>query len=429
MQAANKIGYAVAGVTMVSGMGLTIKMMIAQDKYHSTKNRLDGKTFVVTGGTSGIGKRVVQNLTLKHGAKVVVPTRDLEKCQKLVQENREEYENLKNPNFIERMLRKEENYTAPSEGSIECKLCDLKNFKSVAEFAKSIPKVDGLVNNAGVFKPEPTTTTKKTLVAKNDKGEDVVVDTLYFKTAETDDHLEETLQVNALSHYLLTKFLKEKLENSSLDPEVSRVVNITCASQQQGLLNFQDLNKTATNEIDEAKYDYRGLELYKASKLANVLLSKEMAKNWPDLVVTCLDPGVATDTDLGRNISNTQGLTSYANKYINPGYYLYKVFSRTANQCAGDIAARFFEESENGGFYRHNEKALNLARVDEVVDRQNERFRQILEEKGQPCTDEDLLRERRAFFSGKLDLGIYSNGYSKVLWKYSDLVTSQALQN
>lgn len=432
----------------MAGLGLSANISLSNDKYQSSDNRLDKKTIIVTGGTSGIGEKTVQNLTIKHGAKVIIPSRDLKKCEESKVAHLNQYKKwVEEPNSFEKYFQSQGDPKKLSnpENLIECRYCDLKSFKSVKEFADSIEKVDALINNAGVMKPKPTTTIKKTLIFNNSRktsdndfsqneSHQQHTKVLYFKTAETADNLEETLQVNALSHQLLSKLLKNKLEKSTLPNETTKIVNVTCAAQKYGIINFSDLSKTSTLDRDEAQYDYRGLELYKASKLATVLLSKEMAKSWPSLNVTCIDPGVASDSAIGRDIENTQGLTSYLNKYINPGYYLsWITTSRTSNQCSRDILALLFEKSENGHFFVHNERALNLLKIDEVVDRQNNQFRDDLKEQfgGDPASvpEDAVLKRRRNYFGNNLDLDIYSDSFSKILWKYGEMVSDEVLES
>ena len=427
-------------------------MSTSDGQFHSSSKRLDGKTIVLTGGTSGIGEKMVRNLSIRHGAKVVVATRDLEKCERMKKQQIEQYEKWTDPekqNFAERKILEKEipNFKNPKD-LIDCEYCDLKSFKSVAEFAKNVEEkyehVDSLINNAGILRPEPTITTKKNLIKETTDPNNPIIDkTLSYKTAQTDDNLEETLQVNTISHFLLSKLLAEKIEKTSslVDstgaPDVAKIINVTCSSQKYGILDFTDMNLTKTNEEYQASYEYRSNEFYKTSKLGNVLITKEFSKLHPNLNTTAVDPGIAIDTNISRNLENTQGLTSYLNKYINPGYYFFKFSKgRTSDQCARDITARLFEKTENGSLYDQDKKALNLLRVDEIIEKQNKIFgEQLWNEKRAKCkcteevnnisvSEEDILAARKRRFGASLDINIYSDSYSKVLWKYSEMVSS-----
>ena len=98
--------------------------------------------------------------------------------------------------------------------------------------------MDILINNAGVFLPEKST---------------------------TEDGYETTFQVNHLSHFLLTQLLLPKLRES----KPSRIVNVSSIAHQRGKLDFTDLNFEAKT--------YDGIQAYCDSKLANVLFTKSLA--------------------------------------------------------------------------------------------------------------------------------------------------------
>lgn len=91
-------------------------------------NALEGKTYVVTGGGSGLGKSMTKYL-LELGAQVVITSRNLEKLQ----EAAEELEN-------------------ETGGKVLPVQCDVRDYDAVCEMRdKSIVnfgKVDGLLNNA-----------------------------------------------------------------------------------------------------------------------------------------------------------------------------------------------------------------------------------------------------------------------------------------
>jgi short-subunit dehydrogenase len=93
---------------------------------------LKGKTIIVTGTTSGIGKETARVLALR-GANVVMASRDMEKMESITKEFKDENENYK----------------------ITSMKLDLSDFKSIDEFVENFKKLDlpihVLINNAGVF--------------------------------------------------------------------------------------------------------------------------------------------------------------------------------------------------------------------------------------------------------------------------------------
>uniref|UniRef100_H2Z0X4 Uncharacterized protein n=1 Tax=Ciona savignyi TaxID=51511 RepID=H2Z0X4_CIOSA len=95
-----------------------------------SKDRLDGKVAVVTGGSSGIGKETAKEIA-KRGATVVLGCRHLGRCERAAKEIR---------------------IAAKSE-YVVCRFLDLASLDSVTAFAKTLkqelPHIDILVNNAG----------------------------------------------------------------------------------------------------------------------------------------------------------------------------------------------------------------------------------------------------------------------------------------
>ncbi|XP_056275955.1 retinol dehydrogenase 14 [Pseudoliparis swirei] len=178
--------------------------------------RLDGKTVVITGGNSGIGKESAVALAAR-GARVILACRDPDKAEKAVREIKVRSRSL---NVLHMEL-------------------DLANLRSVGEFCKSFlqreKRLDILINNAampGVLQ-------------------------------WTDDNFSMCFGVNHLGHFLLTNLLLPRLKECA----PSRVVTLTCASYKFQKLDFQDLN-----------YNLLPFFTYCRSKLANIYFSQEVAR-------------------------------------------------------------------------------------------------------------------------------------------------------
>ena len=160
---------------------------------------------------------------------------------------------------------------------VELVVFDLADLASVragaAEIAERCPRLDVLVNNAGIISSE---------------------------RKETADGHELTFGVNHLGPFLLTTLLLERLVASA----PSRIVNVASTGAQgrpQGLA-FSDLQSTG---------GYRGMKVYGASKLANVLFTAELARRTEGTGVTvnCCHPGVvATAWGRGGDTSGMLGL-------------------------------------------------------------------------------------------------------------------------
>ncbi|XP_073703360.1 retinol dehydrogenase 12 [Garra rufa] len=210
-----------------------------------SRARLDGKTVVITGANTGIGKETAKDMALR-GARVVMACRDLTRAE----------------NTAEHIRR------STGNGNVVIRHLDLASLYSVQEFAKEFiateERLDILINNAGV---------------------------MMCPKEITEDGFETQLAVNHLGHFLLTNLLLGMLKRSS----PSRVVNVSSVAHVGGKIDFDDLF------FD--KRPYSPLLSYKQSKLANVLFSRELARRIKGTGVSsfCLHPGVIR-TELDRHV-------------------------------------------------------------------------------------------------------------------------------
>ncbi|XP_022070631.2 retinol dehydrogenase 12-like [Acanthochromis polyacanthus] len=212
-------------------------------KAWSSDEKLDGKTVLITGANTGIGKETAKDLA-KRGARVIIACRDMEKAQEAMKE------------VIE----------TSGNDNVKCMKLDLSDTKSIREFAEAFnrdePKLNILINNAGV------------MICP------------YGKTA---DGFETQIGVNHLGHFLLTHLLFDLIKRSA----PARIVIVSSVAHVLGSINLEDLNS-------EKSYDKA--RAYSQSKLANVLFSRSLAKRLEGTGVTTysLHPG-AVKTDLQRH--------------------------------------------------------------------------------------------------------------------------------
>ncbi|KAM7390201.1 hypothetical protein PAMA_008399 [Pampus argenteus] len=210
--------------------------------------RLDGKTVVITGANTGIGKDTAIDLA-KRGAKIIMACRDVVKAEEAV---KEVIQNSGNENVIYMKL-------------------DLADSKSIREFAEAInkdePQLNILINNAGV------------MVCP------------YGKTA---DGFELQIGVNHLGHFLLTHLLIDLIKKSA----PARIITVSSMAHSWGSINLEDINS-------ENRYDKK--RAYSQSKLANILFTRSLAKRLAGTGVTTysLHPGVV-QTDLWRHLNGPQ---------------------------------------------------------------------------------------------------------------------------
>ncbi|XP_006001643.1 retinol-DH_like_SDR_c domain-containing protein [Latimeria chalumnae] len=209
-----------------------------------SKARLDGKVAVITGANTGIGKETAQDLA-RRGARIVIACRDTKKGEEAAAE-----------------IRK-----STGNGNVVVRRLDLASLASVQQFASEIqeaePRLDVLINNAGV---------------------------MMCPKGKTEDGFEMQLGVNHLGHFFLTNLLLEKLKSSA----PSRIVNVASKGHTFGKIHFDDIF------LDK---NYKSLDCYNQSKLANILFTKELARKLKGTGVTTysLHPGVIW-TDLGRHV-------------------------------------------------------------------------------------------------------------------------------
>ncbi|XP_029935166.1 retinol dehydrogenase 12-like [Myripristis murdjan] len=223
----------------------------------SSDARLDGKTVLITGANTGIGKETALDLA-KRGARVIMACRDMEKAQVAMKE------------IIE----------GSGSENVVCMKLDLSDSKSIREFAEAInrdeAKLNILINNAGV------------MVCP------------YGKTA---DGFEMQIGVNHMGHFLLTYLLIDLIKRST----PARIINVSSMAHAWGSINLEDINS-------EKRYDKRAA--YGQSKLANVLFTRSLAKRLEGTGVTVysLHPGVV-QTDLWRHLS---GPEQFVMKIVSP---------------------------------------------------------------------------------------------------------------
>jgi NAD(P)-dependent dehydrogenase (short-subunit alcohol dehydrogenase family) len=204
---------------------------------------MGGKTVLITGGTSGIGKATAVAVAAM-GADVVVVGRNPERGEAAVEEIRAQ----SHSEAVELIL---------ADLSIQSEVRRLAD-----EFQERHDRLDVLANNAGLVQSKRT---------------------------ETEDSIETTLAINHLAPFLLTNLLLERLEESA----PSRVITVSSEAQRWGNMDFEDIQSTRK---------YRGFPVYGMTKLANIMFTYELAERLKGTGVTanCLHPGPVS-TNFGRN--------------------------------------------------------------------------------------------------------------------------------
>ncbi|KAK5856967.1 hypothetical protein PBY51_010241 [Eleginops maclovinus] len=207
---------------------------------------MNGKTVIVTGANSGIGRATAAGIVRLKG-RVILACRDLSRAEEAARQIQQE--------------------TGADSSLLTVRQLDLASLTSVHTFCQDIikeePRLDVLINNAGIYQCPYT---------------------------KTEDGFEMQFGVNHLGHFLLTYLLLDLLKRSA----PSRIVVVSSKLYKQAHINFEDLNSEQT---------YDKAFAYSRSKLANLLFTCELGRRLEGsgVTVNALTPGIVR-TNLGRHV-------------------------------------------------------------------------------------------------------------------------------
>ena len=196
---------------------------------------MNGRICLVTGSTHGIGLVTARALAAK-GATVVVHGRDLTRAQAVARG----------------ITRDTGNH---SVRGVQADFAELAQVRRLAQdLASGLPRLDVLINNAGVMAPRGTRSV---------------------------DGYDLTFAVNHLAPFLLTRLLLGKLEESA----PSRIVVVASEAHRRATLDFGDLMNARVAGF---------LTAYERSKLANLLFARALARRLAGsgVTVNALHPGL-----------------------------------------------------------------------------------------------------------------------------------------
>jgi NAD(P)-dependent dehydrogenase (short-subunit alcohol dehydrogenase family) len=208
---------------------------------------LSGKTFVVTGSTSGIGLAVAEAL-VSQGANLLGVGRSRERCR--AAEAR-----------LQRLNPQAKIVYFEADLSLQSQVRALAAAIRAWLAGNQTACLDGLVNNAGTFT---------------------------YWMALTAEGFETQWAVNHLAPFLLTRELLPLLQAAP----TGRVVTVSSDSHHGAALNWADI---------QLRRSYNGLRAYGQSKLANVLFTLELNRRlaeYPGLRAFAADPGLVR-TEIG----------------------------------------------------------------------------------------------------------------------------------
>jgi NAD(P)-dependent dehydrogenase (short-subunit alcohol dehydrogenase family) len=198
--------------------------------------RMRKSVAIITGANGGMGREITKKVLLA-GYETVMACRNIEKSLPICQEIEKET-NLK-PTLLQ---------------------LDLASFNSILAFVETIKqkydRIDLLLNNAGVLSH-------------------------YLEI--TEQGVENTIGVNYLGHYLLTR------ELFPLMGEGTRIVNMISLTYRYGKIDDHFF------DVDKIKH-FNRFTLYSNSKLAFLYFSLDIAGEWKEkgITVNCADPGIVS---------------------------------------------------------------------------------------------------------------------------------------
>ncbi|RVE53240.1 hypothetical protein evm_002073 [Chilo suppressalis] len=294
--------YAAIPVSVIVAVGLLRKWRSRKWGKCVSNTCLKGKTYLITGATSGIGLETTKAL-VKRKARVIMACRDVPRAKELIAD-----------------IRK----VQPYGGELIPMHLDLASFESIEKFVEVIKagfyKIDVLINNAGVAIP----------LERDEK---------------TKEGFEIHFGVNHLGHFYLTKLLIELLKRAS----PSRIVIVSSSLHEKGVINFADLNsKEEIEKAKQGKVKSRHISAYQNSKLMNCYFMRALADRLKDtgVDVSACCPGFCY-TSLFR-----YSIKWYHYILMAPVFLL---FMKTAKQGAETVvycASEYSIEGRTGVLYR-----------------------------------------------------------------------------
>lgn len=264
---------------------------------------LSGRTIVVTGATSGIGRAAAIGLA-RLGAGLVIVGRDTTRLESVTQE-----------------------IAAVGQSAPTAFQADFTHLDRVRELGEKLrcryERIDVLAGNAGA---------------------------IFRRRIITADGFEATIQINHLAGFLLANLLRGRLDGG-------RLIITSSDSYTEGKLDPEDLNSD--------RIRYGAGRAYSTSKQANILVAREAARRWPDVLPVSYHPGQVR-TRIGRGTfaapyfrlnpflrSATKGAdtlvwlaTAPATDLVPGGYYADRGLRELSGPTAApEIASRLWDSS------------------------------------------------------------------------------------
>lgn len=255
------------------------------------------KTILITGSTDGIGKLTAIKLA-KDGHHVYIHGRNSEKLNLVIKEIKE----LSNNDFVDGFM---------------ADLSDLEGVKALAAaISEELPKLDVLINNAGVYKSK---------IDKTTKGLDI------------------RFVVNYLAPYTLTNMLLPLLKKS----DKNRIINLSSAAQSSvsidGLLGKRQVFEN---------------EAYAQSKLALTMWSFYLANSDRDIQVIAVNPGSLLNTNMVKEAFGHHWSSADKGASI--------LYNLALSEEFNGISGQYFN-NDKGGFGKAHPDAYETEKISNLI--------------------------------------------------------------
>jgi len=198
------------------------------------KTDCSGRTFIVTGANTGLGKEAARHLVALNAARVIITSRNASKGEAAAKD-------------IER--------TTGRKGIVEVWNLDLENYDNVKAFAQRVnglKRLDAILENAGIS----TTTFRET--AGN----------------------ESTITTNVVSTFLLALLVLPKLQETAATYNITPTLTIV-SSEVHYFTGFPERKSPSIFGTLNDPKGARMMDRYNVSKLLEVLACRHIARNHP----------------------------------------------------------------------------------------------------------------------------------------------------
>lgn len=266
----------ILSLVIASCTGFTFLGNVKLPKIPNFSNIMDAKKFgekkicVITGTSSGLGRKTAKALLKTGKWHVIGACRDVDKMAAVAEED------------------------GFDENNFTCLECDLASFSSVKEFVNKLHEfradrpIDRLVCNAAVYQPSLS----------------------YAKY--TEDGIEQQIQINYLSHFLMSSLVLPAMKDAE-KPRVVMVGSVTGNDNTVGgggvypIADLRDMEglknglKDPISMIDG--FNFNGAKAYKDSKLCVMMLSNMLHEKYhrsTGISFSSIYPGCIAESPLFR---------------------------------------------------------------------------------------------------------------------------------